>query len=129
MALRRKPGDLNPAELAFVRELTGLIELGQVVMIGPVRQELLSGVREKTKFERLRAHLRFFRDEAMILSDYEAAAEFHNTCQKKGVSGSAIDFLICAVAVRLNTPIFTLDKDFERYGKHLPIRLHTLSLE
>jgi predicted nucleic acid-binding protein len=51
------------------------------------------------------------------------AAEFANICRGKGIQGSTIDFLICAVAALENLMIFTTDKDFENYRKHLPIRI------
>jgi hypothetical protein len=51
------------------------------------------------------------------------AAEFSNTCRKKGVQGSTIDFLICAVASLENIAILTTDKDFSNFRKYLPIRL------
>ena len=56
--------------------------------------------------------------------DYIAAAGFFNLCRSKGVQGSNTDFLICAVAVRAKVSIFTLDKDFDLFSKHLPIVLH-----
>jgi predicted nucleic acid-binding protein len=45
-------------------------------------------------------------------SDYERAAHVFNACRRKGIQGSNIDFLICAVAHRHAMPIFTLDRDF-----------------
>ena len=59
LALRRRPRVENEE---VVRELAALVDDGRVVMIGPVRQELLSGLRERAQFERLREHLRAFRD-------------------------------------------------------------------
>jgi predicted nucleic acid-binding protein len=56
-------------------------------------------------------------------ADYELAAEFSNKCRKKGVQGSHIDFLICAVANRIDIPIFTNDKDFDRYQNIISIKL------
>jgi predicted nucleic acid-binding protein len=61
--------------------------------------------------------------------DYISAAKFYNECRQNGVQGSHIDLLICAVAVRLDIPIFTSDKDFGFYQQHLPIKLYSLSLE
>jgi len=58
------------------------------------------------------------------VEDYEAAALASNDCRAAGVSGSAVDFLICAVALRRNWPVFTMDHDFTRYARHLPLRLH-----
>jgi predicted nucleic acid-binding protein len=51
------------------------------------------------------------------------AAEFSNQCRHKGIQGSTIDFLICAVAAVEELQILTTDSDFLRYAKHLPIRL------
>jgi predicted nucleic acid-binding protein len=38
--------------------------------------------------------------------------------------GTVTDLLICAVAARLEIPIFIVDKDFTRYAKLLYIRIH-----
>ena len=46
-----------------------------------------------------------------------------NQCRRKGVQGSTIDFLICAVAALEELQILTTDSDFLRYTKHLPINL------
>jgi predicted nucleic acid-binding protein len=55
--------------------------------------------------------------------DYESAAELCKHCRKNGVQGSHIDFLICAVAKRIDVPIFTTDKDFPNYQKAISIKL------
>ena len=47
----------------------------------------------------------------------------HNLCRAQGLAGSAIDFLICAVAQRRKWHILTTDRDFERYGRVLGVRL------
>ena len=93
-------------------------------MIGPVRQELLSGIRERGQFERLREHLRAFPDTPITTEDFEEAAAFYNQCRTKGLQGSAVDFLICSVAVRNGFPIFTTDGDFLHFSRALPITLH-----
>jgi hypothetical protein len=95
-----------------------------VVIIGPIRQELLSGVKEHRQFARLRDRLRAFPDLGPGQSDYEEAASCFNACRAKGVQGSNTDFLICSVAVRHDLSIFTTDRDFTEYQKHLPITLH-----
>jgi predicted nucleic acid-binding protein len=95
-----------------------------VVIIGPIRQELLSGIKEHRQFARLRDRLRAFPDLGLGQSDYEEAASCLNACRAKGVQGSNTDFLICSVAVRHDLSIFTTDRDFTEYQKHLPITLH-----
>ena len=120
LALRRG-GD---GESWPVRELRNLISDNLVQMIGPVRQEILSGVRDEAQFKELEARLRAFPDLALTPEDHVTAARFFNLCRGKGVQGSNTDFLICAVAVRHRLSIFTTDKDFSLYAKHLPIVLH-----
>jgi predicted nucleic acid-binding protein len=94
--------------------------------LGVVRQELLSGIREETQFMRLRDHLRSFPDVQQETGDFECAADFFNTCRKNGIQGSNTDFLICAVASRLNASIFTTDTDYISYTRFLPIKLHSV---
>lgn len=124
LALRRRPGHLQPAEERLRDELADLVRDGRVVMIGPIRQELLSGVRTAAEHARLQARLRAFDDEALVTADFEAAAEAHNRCRAAGVAGSAVDFLICAAASRRGFAILTTDRDFERYAPVLGLRLH-----
>lgn len=120
LALRRRARVEAPA----VQELRSLVDEGRVAMIGPIRQELLSGIRTPESFERLRDHLQPFPDERLETADFERAAEHFNTCRARGVQGSNTDFLICAVAERRNLPILTTDADFSRFAAVLPITLH-----
>ncbi|MEA2116229.1 MAG: PIN domain-containing protein [Thermodesulfobacteriota bacterium] len=108
-----------------VRELEKLIVDQGVLIIGPVRQEVLSGYSEIKKFERLSEKLKYFENAPIIDEDYIQAAKFSNICRKNGVQGSHIDFLICSVAYRLQVQIFTTDKDFSHYQNHVPIKLFT----
>jgi predicted nucleic acid-binding protein len=120
LALRRRRGIDGPE----VQELRSLAEEGRVAIIGPIRQELLSGVRTAESFERLRDHLQPFPDEPLETADFERAAEHFNNCRARGVQGSNTDFLICAVAERRDLPILTTDDDFSRFAAVLPIVLH-----
>jgi hypothetical protein len=113
----------TPKETAIAAQLTQLIDDNRVKIIGPIRQELLSGYSDKSKYDKLRQKLCYFPNEAVQDVDYETAAEYSNFCRSKGVQGSHTDFLICAVALRLKLTIFTTDKDFKNYAKHLPIKL------
>jgi predicted nucleic acid-binding protein len=122
LALRRRA----PAH-ASVDELRRLIVTGRAAMVGPVRQELLSGIRDAAAFESLRERLGAFPDEPITTTDYERAAGFFNTCRAKGLQGSNTDFLLCAVAIRANMPLLTTDADFRRYAAVLPLHLHAFA--
>ena len=128
LALRRNGKGLGPEQEQFRQELGELIREGRVRLIGPVRQEILSGIREEAQFRRLRTRLRAFPDEPLTTEDYEEAAEANNKCRYSGISGSAVDFLICAVGMRRSWAIFTTDRDFDRYRRHLAIRIHARQL-
>jgi len=121
LALRRRNRTQNASTSAA---LASLVEDGRVAMIGPIRQELLSGIKERAQFDRLRDHLRAFPETEITLDDYEEAASFFNRCRAKGLQGSNTDFLICAVAARNDFSIFTTDADFTHFAKVLPIVLH-----
>ena len=109
---------------AAVQELRHLVQDHRVQMIGPVRQKILSGIRHESQFNKLKAHLENFPDLSIITEDYVAAAKFFNLCRTKGVQGSNTDFLICAVAVRNKFAIYSTDKDFDLFSKHLPIVMY-----
>lgn len=120
LALRRNKQDSS----APVQELRYIIHGHRVQMIGPIRQEILSGIRSKSQFKKLREHLESFPDLPILTEDYVTAAQFFNHCRSKGIQGSNTDFLICAVAVRNKFSIYTTDKDFELFSKYIQIILH-----
>jgi len=121
LALRRR----RPEREAAVRaELARLIAEFEVTIIGPIRQELLSGIREEKQFLVLQENLRGFPDLRLETADYEMAARCFNECRAKGIQGSNTDFLICAVSLLRGMTIFTTDKDFDAYSRVLGIALH-----
>ena len=120
LALRRSERAQNPE----AEELRRLIAAHVAEIIGPIRQEVLSGVRDQTQFERLETHLAAFVELPLLAEDYVTAAKFYNLCRAKGIQGSNTDFLICAVAARHDLSVFTADGDFPRFAKCLPIVLH-----
>ena len=125
LALRRQAANLNAEERMLTQELRDLIRKHRAELIGLIRQELLSGIREEPHYERLRAHLRAFPDEPLTTPDFELAARLSNQCRASGIAGSVVDFLICAVAAARDWAIFTTDPDFRNYARVLGIRLHS----
>ena len=119
LALRRDQNDKDP----LVFTLRELINDVCVQMIGPIRQEILSGITSKNQFEKLKSYLSAFPDLPLQTQDYELAAEYFNIHRQKGIQGSNTDLLICAVSSRYQIPIFTNDKDFISYKKNVPIVL------
>ena len=120
LALRRTGHVQNPE----AEELKRLIGLHVVEIIGPIRQEILSGVRDPSQFCLLESQLAGFPDLLLHSEDYATAAKMFNLCRSKGIQGSNTDFLNCAVAVRNDFSIFTTDGDFQVFAKCLPIGIY-----
>jgi len=120
LAFRRK----GQKPIPCVKELRSLIQDHRVQMIGPIRQEILSGIRSESQFKILEGHLDSFVDLPILTEDYVEAARYFNHCRSKGLQGSNTDFIICAISVRNELPIYTIDKDFDLFAKHIPIRFH-----
>ena len=111
------------------KESIGLKELildSRAMLLGAVRQELLSGISKKSQFTRLKSHLEPFPDIVLNESDYELGAEYFNICRQQGIQGSNTDFLICSVSVNRGMAIYTVDYDFTLFIKYLPISLYAL---
>jgi predicted nucleic acid-binding protein len=126
MALRRRRKNLSAHEQSMVLHLRELIINGEAILLGSVRQELLTGIIDPETFKSTRQRLRALDDLAPDTDDYERAAEYVNHCARHGVAATTIDMLICAVAIGLGVPILTTDNDFVRYARWVPMRLHPL---
>ena len=118
-ALRRSEGQ-NPVER---QTLADLIASHRALIMGPIRQEILSGIKEERQFEDLKDRLNPFPDIPLLTEDFVTAARFFNLCRAQGIQGSNTDFLICAVAVNNRLSIFTADEDFAHFQNVLPISL------
>jgi len=102
---------------------TRLIEEGRVILPGVVKQEILSGIRNQAQFDALAEQLAHFPAVLATDEDHVLAAKFFNKCQKSGIQGSHIDFLILALAVNNSAAILTSDRDFQHYRKHVRFEL------
>ncbi len=127
LALRRpKNAALSPEQQIVVTALADLMRDGRAVMIEAIRQELLSGIKTQAGFDALKNTLTAFEDVPLTMADYEKAAEVFNTCRANGVQGSSTDFLICAVSINHQLPVFSVDGDFLNYHKHVQLSFDLL---
>lgn len=107
-----------------MNELQRLILADEAKMLGPIRQQLLTGVKTSEGFDGLKELLRPHRDAELEVRDYEDAALIANRCIARGIAVNDVDLLICAVAARRHWAVFTTDIDFARYAKLCALRLH-----
>ena len=120
LAFRRRAVVKTPEVVALVR----LVEEGLVVLLGPVRQEVLSGIKHRDQFERLRERLAAFPDLELTSRDFETAAELCNLCIAKGVQAAHTDFLIAAAAITRGYAVLSADRDFENIARIVPVRTY-----
>ena len=117
---RRSAGN----EHGISETVADLIEADRLALFGIVRQELLSGIKFPEHSDRIEQATRalplFLAEE----EDHTTAAQFFNACRAKGIQGSPVDFLICAMSVRRKFPIYTTDPDFSLYEPIIPIELY-----
>ena len=115
LALRRRAtAKMSAVEQQTVAQLREAIQDRRVAIIGPIRQEVLSGIRDKTQFARTAELLEPFRDEEILASDYIEAARLFNLCRGRGVQCGPIDMLLLAVGVRIGLVILTDDQGMKR---------------
>jgi hypothetical protein len=115
LSLRRRDQSLlNPDEQRMIGELREAVESAQAVILGPIRQEVLSGIRDKAQFFKMRELLDPFPDEEIVTGDYVEAARLFNVCRDRGVQCGPVDILICAVAIRKSFGILTNDQGLLR---------------
>ena len=114
----------RPAVDPIVVEVARLVRSDAVQMLGPIRQELLSGAQPDERFEQLKEYLRFYPNLALDEQDDESAATYYNRLRQKGLQGTGTDLLICAAAIRHGLKLFTTDTDFSSYAKFIPLKLH-----
>ncbi len=116
----------DPATSGLVRRL---VAENRAAIIGPIRQELLSGIAHEAQFKALKATLGAFEDIPLSTAHYELAAELSNACRAKGVLGSHVDFLICAVSKMAKIAIYTSDGDFANYSRIIGLALFNRKAE
>lgn len=101
-------------ERRLTARLTEAVQDGNVVMIGPIRQEVLSGIKDEAQFIKTEKLLDPFPDEPLGTADYVEAARLFNLCRTHGVQCGPVDMLICSVAVRKRCLILTNDQGLLR---------------
>ena len=111
LALRRRKGisGLSAEERHLVETLSEAIRDGRVAIVGPVRQEVLSGIRHEEQFQNVRERLEAFADERIESADYVQAARLDNLCRRHGVQCGEVDMLLCSVSARNGWTILTTD--------------------
>lgn len=107
---RRRVTLLSEDQQQMLVRLQEAIAEGRVAIIGAIRQEILSGIRDEVHFLKTQHALASFLDEEVTSADYVEAARLYNTCLDRGVQCGSVDMLLCAVAARRHFTVFTYDR-------------------
>ena len=119
-ALRRKKKKFNDKN-NFLSELIHNDE--QIIIIGIVLQEILSGITNPKLFRGIKAILSDFAYIEAMKEDYIYAAEICNLLRNKGYTTGTVDLLIASIAIRNKCYIATYDDDFSYIADNTPLSI------
>lgn len=122
LSLRRgKGGVVHGEQQRMIAELDRAIGENRASILGMIRQEVLSGIRDKALFVKVQKLLQPFPDEEVIPGDHVEAARLYNLCLDRGVPCGSVDMLIAAVAARRKLIVLTYDQALIRCLKVLGV--------
>ena len=116
MLRRRGSAVLSEPQRDDVRHIHELLRSGSAMLIGAIRQELLTGIRAPSQFAAVQEGLLGARELAMPLAAYDQAASCANRCIEHGVAIEKMDLLLCAASIIHGVSIWANDGDFARYA-------------
>jgi len=120
LAMRRNGPSAHPA----VEKLTSLLQENEdVVLAGPILQEILQAFRSDSSFRRVARFLEPFPLLDLNRRDFIAAASLHRNCASTGVSVSTVDCQIAIAAIRHDCLLLSADKDFVRIARLSALKL------
>ena len=119
---RRRKGE---GEQVLARKVDELLRSDeQVALPGIVLQELLSGIAERSQYEKVLTGVR--ESFSVVLAtegDHLKAADIVNTASAKGIEFSTPDALIAAQGLNRRAALLTTDADFAKLAKLAGLRL------
>ena len=103
-----------------------LLQDGKVALVPPVRTELLGGTRTDSERERLLRRLGGLLHIPFQESDWEMAAEWMFQLRRSGLTIPTLDLLIAAPTWRMGAVLLHTDRDFDRAGPRIGLRVESL---
>ena len=111
----------KPIEVMMLQQMVA--EHKPIQIPGIVVQEFLSGLKEETQFQKLQKLAESFPIVLATKQHHIEAAKIVNVCRRHGVTTSATDCLIAAMAIEQKAQLFTMDQDFVYMARYCPIHL------
>jgi predicted nucleic acid-binding protein len=107
-----------------VGRVRGLAAGGRALLLAPVAEELLIGARPGEDQKGVAELLRLTPVESPAEVDFLRAGDLGARLRRAGMTVGAIDLLIASQAVRLGSPLWTLDAHFHLIARHCALRLY-----
>ncbi len=96
----------------------------EVFTCGIIAQEVLQGLKDEEDFQWVKTRLLMLPWLEITQQSYLAAARLSREVRYGGVTLASVDALIAAVVTQYDAVLWTLDKDFVRAARVLPLRLY-----
>lgn len=107
-----------------IREaVSQLLDEDMAAIAGPIVVELIQGARTERERDFLKSRLEGLHWLPITDSHWHEAADLSFRLRRKGVTASAIDVLLAAVAISYKCKLLHKDSDFDLIAKHSALRL------
>jgi len=106
--------------------ISNLLDEDRVAIAGPILIELIQGARNREEKENIKNYVKGLHWLPVIDEHWHESAELAFDLRRKGITTSAIDTLIAAVAIDYNFPLLHKDSDFDQIARHTSLISYTL---
>jgi len=103
--------------------ITTLLDEGRVAVAGPILVELVQGARTIREKQALQRNIRGLQWLQIADRHWQDAADLSFELRRKGITISAVDGLIAAVAISYRCQLLHRDSDFERIAGYSNLKL------
>jgi predicted nucleic acid-binding protein len=103
------------------RLVDALLAEDRLCTVAPIVAEVVSGARDRKEYETLRRSFGALRRLAEPEDLWDRIAEARYALARKGTQAAILDLWIAVAAAHAGVPLLTLDADFERIAKLVPV--------
>ena len=106
----------------YKRTIATLLDEDRAATSGPILIEIVQGARNQEEKEMIMQYFQGVHWLPVYDAHWHQAAELAFDLRRKGITTSAIDTLIAALAIDYQCVLLHKDSDFERISKHSTLR-------
>jgi len=106
--------------------ISNLLDEDRVAVAGPILIELIQGARDREEKENIKNYVKGLHWLPVIDEHWHKSAELAFDLRRKGITTTAIDTLIAALAIDYDFPLLHKDSDFDRIARHTSLICYLL---